>query len=296
MKKHVLLLLILTASITAYTQSYYPLIRPALVWQILDGDGSQICQLSGGGSFYFQGDTIISGYQYKIIREYSIIPVNTGPFCPPFMVDGSSSTIGGPFIREDTTAKKVFVYDQNSNSDVLLYDFNLNVGDTLNSTYAGQGSILIVDSVKTIVLLNGDLRKIFYLNNNEYYIESIGGSQGLQFPLVQALGFWKVPSCMSENNIFLWGTQCFGFVGINENNYLKPINVFPNPFSSSISFSSLYYDELQVIVYDLYSRVLLKQSISNSTVINTESLLSGIYSYEIFNQNVLLTKGRIVKQ
>lgn len=295
--KKLLTLILLTTSVSTFAQNYFPLIRPNLVWQILNGDGSQICSLSGGNRYFFQGDTTISGFQYKIIQANSIVQINAGPYCPPFAVDGSSSWITGSFIREGTSAKKVFVYDQGNNSDALLYDFNLIAGDTLNSTFAGQGFTLIVDSVKTITLLNGAVRKIFYLNDNEYYIESVGGSQGLQFPIIQAIGFWEVPTCMSENNIqFFWGTQCFGFVGIDEVKNNSSINIYPNPFANKLTVSTSSNEQSQIILCDILSRKLLQQSFVNSTTVNTEQFIGGIYSYEILNANGLITKGKIIKQ
>ena len=294
--KRFLTLILLTTSVSTFGQNYFPLIRPNLVWQILHGDGSQICNLSGGNRYFFQGDTTILGFQYKIIHANSIVQINAGPYCPPFAVDGSSSWVTGSFIREDTSAKKIFVYDQGNNSDALLYDFNLIAGDTLNSNYAGQGFTLIVDSVRTITLLNGAVRKIFYLNDNEYYIESVGGSQGLQFPIIQAIGFWEVPTCMSENYIQLWGTQCFGFVGIDELKNNNSINVYPNPFDDKITISTDNIEQSQIILYDILSRKHLQGTFTNSTTINTQQLADGIYMYEVQNKNRTSTKGKLIKQ
>ena len=249
--------ILLTFSITTFAQNYFPLIKPNLVWQIPHGDGRQICGIIDGHHYFFQGDTIISGIQYKIIRANPIMQINSGPYCPPFAVDGSTDLISGAFIREDTIAKKVFIYDHGNNSDALLYDFNLTSGDTLFSDFAGAGATLTVDSVAAITLLNGAVRKIFYLNNSEYYIESIGGSQGLQFPIIQGIGFWEVPGCMSENNIQIWGTQCLGFVGVEEIKSNNP-SIFPNPFDDILSINSHNIVQSKIIIYDVHSRNIIE--------------------------------------
>jgi hypothetical protein len=295
MKKLLLLILLLTA-IQTLGQNYHPLIRPNLYWQVLDGSGSQICFLTSGARYFFQGTTTVSGIQYNLIYENFIVQTNAGPFCPPFAVDSSSTIFSGSLMREDTLAKKVFVYDQSTTSDALLYDFNLMAGDTLHSDYASQGSTLIVDSVSNVTLLDGSVRKIFYLNNNEYYIESIGGSQGIQFPLVQGIGFWEVPTCVSENSIQLWGSQCFGFVGIDEVNDNSLVQAHPNPFDNSLTITTKNNEQSEITLYDMLSRKVSEQTFKNSATINTNQLSKGIYFYEVRNQNGAITKGKAIKQ
>jgi hypothetical protein len=108
----------------AIAQQYHPLIRPDTYWDVFNTDGSQLCWYSGGDRHFFEGDTIILGTSYKILRAYEIIHVNPGPFCPPYAVDPNltSETF---FMREDTADKKVYFFYSNENADVLLYDFSL---------------------------------------------------------------------------------------------------------------------------------------------------------------------------
>ncbi|MBK7683545.1 MAG: hypothetical protein IPJ26_14245 [Bacteroidetes bacterium] len=162
--KKLFTLIILFASTATFAQNYYPLIRPNLVWQILHGDGAYICNLRDGHQYSFQGDTLVSGFIYQKIYYNPIIALIGNPYCPPFAVDGNSPANFGGSMREDTIARKVFIYDYSTNSEELIYDFSLVAGDTLNSLMGAQ---LIVDSVSTINLTNGDLRKIFYLNSGE---------------------------------------------------------------------------------------------------------------------------------
>ena len=287
-------LIILLASSATFAQNYFPLIRPNLVWQVMQGDGTLICHLSGGQQFYFQGDTLVSGFTYQKIYYNPIISLIGNPYCPPFAVDGNSLALHSDLMREDTIARKVFIYDYSTNSDELLYDFNLVAGDTLNSNFAGVGSLLIVDSVSTISLTNGSVRKIFYLSSGENYIESIGGSQGIQFPLIQGLGFWKVPICINENNIPIWGGQCFGIVGINEN-LQESKKVYPNPFVNEISFESNNPEESEIVIYNTISNEIFRRSFSNSTTINTVNLVSGIYVYKMISKSGLTSFGKLVK-
>ncbi len=281
--------IILLASTATFAQNYYPLVRPNLLWQVMHGYTATICYFEYGHQSYLQGDTVVSGFTYLKVHSNPIISLIGNPFCPPYVVNGNSPTCCG-LMREDTIARKVFVYNYTINSDELLYDFNLVAGDTLNSI-SGMG--LIVDSVSTISLPNIGVRKIFYLNSGKNYIESLGGSNGIGFPLIDPLGYIYAPICISENNIPIWG-GCFGTVGINEN-LLESKMVYPNPFVNEISIKASNAEVTEIILYNGISNEIFRQSFSNSTTINTENLVSGIYVYKMINKSGLSSFGKLVK-
>lgn len=277
-----------------FGQSYFPLIKPNKFWSVHHGDGSQICSLNGGDQYFFQSDTNIVGLQFQIIRSYPIVNTIAGPYCPPFAIDNSTSTIKA-FMREDTITKKVYVYDEANHRTDLLYDFSLVAGDTLFSIYAGQGTILVVDSVSTITLLNGDVRKIFYLNNSEFYIESIGGSQGLWFPIMQGIGSWEVPRCVTENNIELWGSQCYGTVGISETNE-SSFQIYPNPTQEFLQIKCTNPSQAQLKIFDTAGKLVLTKTLTgNSEELDIKQLQNGTYIYSIESEeDSSTTNGKFV--
>ncbi|MFI5142048.1 MAG: PKD domain-containing protein, partial [Bacteroidia bacterium] len=83
------------------------------------------------------------------------------------------------FVREDVFAKKVFIRTVNDTSEVILYDFSLNVGDTLYAKHGWcAGYKLIVRSINTVNTLSG-LRNNFTLSDASGYngystIEGVG--------------------------------------------------------------------------------------------------------------------------
>jgi len=253
MKRIILTIVGLYILCSIYGQGYKKLLREGTDWDIHHALGSEICMLSGGERLYVEGDTSVNGLDYKIIKFYPIISLVPIPYCPPFAIDTTSGGIFSFFMREDTILRRVYIMDHwNNEEEELLYDFSLESGDTLHSQYAGQGSVLIVESIGDTTLLNGDTRGIWYLNSGEYYIESIGGSQGLCYPLIEGIGFWNIPLCITDYGEHLWGNECFGLVRIEENqNGIHQI-AYPNPFSTTttIEYEIDGYSTTQLSIYN----------------------------------------------
>ncbi len=84
--------------------------------------------------------------------------------------------------------------------------------------------------------------------------------------------------------------------GISDLQQELSIKVFPNPFDQSISCSLKLYEPVELQVYDLSSRLILKQEFSHSTNINTGSLAQGMYLYQVKRNGRILASGKIVKQ
>ena len=51
----------------------------------------------------------------------------------------------------------------------------------------------------------------------------------------------------------------------------------------------------EVFIYDISSRLLLKQKFAKSTILNTEDLSEGVYIYEIKTSDGKSKKGKIIK-
>lgn len=199
MKFLIVMLLNITFQMEINSQNYHPLIRSNTYWDVMIGHEWLPCMFFSGERCFFEGDTILDGLHYNIVRANPILSFGAGGFCPPYEVDGDSSYITA-FMREDTIAKKVFIYEEWC-GDALLYDFSLDVNDTLLTVFS---SPLVVDSIRYVNLLNGEERKIFYFSGcnwmDLYYIEGIGGSTGLCYPLSIMIDYYIVAGCVVENN------------------------------------------------------------------------------------------------
>lgn len=99
-----------------------------------------------------------------------------------------------------------------------------------------------------------------------------------------------------------WEGRITTGVSVKENQ--KPpfqVQVFPNPFSSSatikISADEQKISNYQLVVYDIFGKVVLKSEISNQqTEINRGNLSKGLYFYEITNQKNQPVKGKFIIQ
>jgi hypothetical protein len=74
------------------------------------------------------------------------------------------------------------------------------------------------------------------------------------------------------------------------------VSIYPNPFNNELTIAVKNMLPSAIIVYDITSRKLFRQTFSSSLSLSTGMLESGIYIYEIENKTGVIRKGKIVKQ
>jgi len=297
MKKIIFTLFLGMMANFAFPQSYHKLIRENTYWDEYMVVMPEIwCYTSAKRIFFTNQDTLINGLTYKISKEQIISPLNPGPFCPPLVID-TASNLTYQFLREDTVEKKVYIYTPaygGTGSDQLFYDFSLLPGDTLQSSYTGMGALLVLDSIVTIVLNNGETRKEFSFTPNYpsafNYIEGIGGSFGLFDPIPVGFAEWYGGYfCVKENSVNLYGEQCdYGYVGQNEMK-TEPVSVFPNPANNFITVvMPRDYEGSDFILFNLRGVQVFRHRLnSGSGTFSVSGLVPGIYNYQIkSNQSI----------
>jgi hypothetical protein len=122
-------------------------------------------------------------------------------------------------------------------------------------------------------------------------------SAGSQFPSVAVAGsvvhvIWE-DNRDGNNEIYYKQDSPVGIeeAFLNENG----IQIFPNPFSKEISIISSNNEALEIIIYDIQSRKLLRREFTKAVNLKTSELANGIYFYELKTKNSLLSKGKIMK-
>ncbi|MBL4648305.1 MAG: T9SS type A sorting domain-containing protein [Aureispira sp.] len=275
------------------SQTYHPLVQENTYWEIFECNSQNLCIIDAGYRYFFKGDTIINSTQYKILRANHFSQLTSPPPCYHWAIDTSTSTVRG-FLREDTLTRKVFILTQgNGSSEEILFDFTLNIGDTLNSTYTGQGEVLVIDTIVNITLLNGEIRKKWILTNGHSYIESIGGSEQFYYPLITGLGWWYSLICVNKNNTQLIGYQCTLILNSKSLDSEKPSKIYPNPIDKYLFIERKNSNSENLIIFDFVGKVIYTKKLHLMfEKIDLSSLNSGLYFYTIGNT----AKGKIIKK
>lgn len=197
------------------------------------------------------------------------------------------------YIREDVTNKKV--YRRINNSDVLMCDFSLQVGNTI---VLGNGNVYSV-SVISNINVNGGQRRMFTLTNQsnpffigETWIEGVGNRD---HPLRPEFELPSDPAynirCSYQNGVSIYNfglanggtpTTCpTPTLSIDNQNLIEQkITIFPNPFSTETVLKST--NKIENGSLEIFNSIGQKvrefENINaNEIVIKRENLENGIY-------------------
>ncbi len=166
MKKLLLFYILVTFSYNSTAQDYKPLLDFYNEWNV------RWCYFGCDTDVYYtNGDTIVDGIGFKILDGYHYIS-------------------RGFLLREDVPDKKVYlkVFLPNGTFDYLLYDFALEVGDSIDiknpyTPFPEDAGYYKVDSIIPRPLVDGNDYKHFYLSpsvsnttskNNAIWVEGVG--------------------------------------------------------------------------------------------------------------------------
>ena len=218
-------------------------------------------------------DTVIGGEVFKRLLE--------------------TNNLGGPYYAgalRDNEAGQVY-YAPPSASPVLLYDFDVLPGDTVEDVLGLWMDDIIVFSVDTIVV-NGTGRKQIGLecigmpgSATAHWIQGIGGTGGLlrtsACPSVSGTG---TLICMTENDTIQYGTNvgstgaCDIFLNVEPQAIDAGLTAFPNPSDGSFMLNWRGDPVLRCVVRDAGGRELLEV---DGTVVDLRGHPPGIYIAEI---------------
>lgn len=189
---------------------------------------------------------------------------------------------------------------------VTLYDFSLNIGDSvlvselLNPYYA---YVLQRDSVMVGGLKRVQLTMQGMYGWEDIWIEGIGSLYGLLTPIFR---FWEFTSyeltCYRENNIIKYVlnpdcTRCDIVTNIKSHDNNNEISINPNPITEQSEIvipSNIHPDQL--FFYDLSGKKVYSQSIfkNDKIFINRGDLQTGIYIIELIDVNKMKYRKQFI--
>jgi hypothetical protein len=198
MKKNKIILLccglLFTLVITAQSNSRFPL-QPSSTWRV---DSVGMWEIVENVRYFFNGDTTINNRRFFKLYKSGVLLFDT----PYYYKD---AYVGA--LRDNEN--KIYFIKKNKNIETLLFDFNLKIGDTIQS-YIGKGKPII--SIDTLQ----DGRRAFYYAKDHfnlgYYIEGIGSNGGLfsagsAFVFIHSGEMTNYLICYSENGKLVYQAE-----------------------------------------------------------------------------------------
>jgi hypothetical protein len=210
----------------------------------------------------------------------------------------------------------VVVYMDTTNSVHTLYDFNLQLGDSVLYSFGFGNYYLKIESIDSI-MINSEYHKRFHFQEpsfppfylNEVWIQGIGSIHGPLFPANPKVYETEIPdstylTCFKTNNSILWNnpnyTKCYINIMLNtEDLTISGIKIFPNPSSDRlfIEFPDGQKSSHDILIYDLQGRLIqcLLKNQFNPVEIDLSALDKGVYIMQIDGAENL-KKFKLIKQ
>jgi len=266
--------------------------------------------------YSFSGDTVINSITYRKMHVPSV-----------YMY--ISVYLGGLFLVRDDTAHNMVYYRVND-TDYVLYNYNLHVGDTIRyrGNLSATDTSIRIDSVVNIdsVYYFGSYYKVFTLRTTQRFsqfsftfIEGIGSFYGPMYPFVYPnFEQSEALTCFSRSGItdttgihyqavLSWNSAMQPMAYYNNCNYLDvknitstkaDIHISPNPcsYQTTITLSKNWGTNALVQIFDLTGRCLYSATPGANTdhlVINTSNFSAGVYIITV-QQNNIKTNSKLV--
>ena len=253
-------------------QEYEPIIREGNEWYTLN---AIVCKDTEGhyNTFvnWLSGDTLINEVRYTKVME---------------TLNGEGTPYQVALLREED-GKVWETY--NGNSEILLYDFTANVGDSL---VCGYGDYFVLDSI-SIEQIGGVDRKKFWFGLEydftgepyamETWIEGIGSDLGLLYcgSYYFCGGYYRA-LCFHQDGELIWQNPEYDacvITSVEEIND-KVISVYPNPAMEIVTINGIEAAEVQV--YNALGQ--LVKTVRDANEISVSELPQGVYLVRIADE------------
>jgi hypothetical protein len=195
--------------------------------------------------------------------------------------------------------RKVYFVPKDSTNQYLLYDFSVEVGDTIPQVYFEYfygGSMFltdyVIDYIDTIIM-NGNPHK--RINNN--WVEGIGNLQGFLLEPYFNISQYRVElSCMSIDNAMYYPMQnadpCPMDLGVSDD-LLSKLVISPNPTSDKLIIEGIN-DSAEINVINAQGKTVDFRRLSTHELAVTD-LVAGIYFVQV-TQNKQSAMVKFVKK
>lgn len=203
-------------------------------------------------------------------------------------------------IREDSTAKKVYYVKPLLSTEKLLYDFNLQVGDTIWGELEAPGlvkdTVISIDSVQ--VGASGNWVKRWFINScyNIYIIEGVGSTYGLieTSPGCGPDNMERDIMCMVGFFIYPNITDCEMITSVSSITVEDNLHIFPNPSDGSFQIDFKNNSFQEIIISNLLGDIVLKENIHTTNNFSVKNLDNGIYILTLVDKDNKKVNKKII--
>mgnify|MGYP002862432548 CR=1 FL=1 len=198
--------------------------------------------------------------------------------------------------------QKVWAIPSGLDEEILLYDFGVEVGDTLHLQFLDIDAVVdyYTESIETIVIDGATHKKIRFQTSYgipDVWIEGIGSIMG---PLDR--GFFVIDAqpgltCYLKGGEVVYKTEetlscesgltCAIVTSSEEVPQANAIKIFPNPANAEVWLESKIQGPIQVEIFAADGRMISKATYPDGqmTRVNTAALVPGVYSLKIAEKN-----------
>jgi len=245
--------------------------------------------------FKTNGDTLINSSMYK--KLYSMPVHQNGSYS--FVPDGS---LVYKYAYRNDGNNRAYIIPADSISESLWYDFNLNIGDTLDrfNTWYSYQSDFYTDTIKVV-----EIDSVRFCQSGSWY--KIIRFNTMQMPsLVQGVGFvgdlinynWEYFEAGVSPVFFAENQECpIILVGVEEQESSDSWSLFPNPTSHQLNISLPDYSSgiRSAQIKDLSGRILVNYSHVSNGILNFD-LPDGYYFLELNrDEEIYVQKFQIIR-
>ncbi len=278
--------LLLVYVVPAFSQAQIDYLANNPTWTV-----QAVCNQAGWGggpcittdtyNYQLAGDSVVGGFTYaRVVRSGSVHGMWMGTWPPPESCTGTTTYSGwlGGLLRQEGQA----LYTWNGASDVLLFDFDLAVGQTLPlMAYNYNDQILVtgLDSVE----MNGEWRHRFTVEGDwsQYIIEGVGSDRGLFEPVSATFECGFQLACFGLNGTGYYpgpGPDCDLHVGAAEQE-AATFHIGLDPASARLTLQLAEHPgPWPVAVLDAHGRPCMRTTVYGTTAqLDISSLTNGAY-------------------
>lgn len=256
---------------------------------------------------FITGDTVVGGKTFFKIQSSGIqYAVNQYNGCEFSVILGYFNFYYGAY-RNDSINRKVYFLPANETKDTLLYDFQMNLSDTLIQTYLYDSTygVIFVNEIDSIYIGN-EYHKRFRISsangaiNYVDLIEGIGSTFGLFGKLEVPFESGSFLICFKQNGYTVYPDTSFqcDLVAVVNTKAISDLSfsIFPNPITEfgQVNFNPSL-NNVDLVIFDILGVERKRISnLENKTLVNFSNLKSGVYLYQVFQDQIVISNGKMI--